>query len=95
MQRELKILRKQILVTKKMLNDCGTSLCRARQDILDGDANDTLSGVERDALFSSVKVITYLSILSTTLSFFCSHSYCFFFVFLEPYNREEKPDGYP
>ncbi len=44
-------------MAKNSLNDCGTKLCRAREDILDGDANDTLSEVERDALFASVQVI--------------------------------------
>ncbi len=61
MRRELKILRKQILMAKKSLNDCETKLRRARQDILDGDANDTLSEVERNALFASVQVSSSLT----------------------------------
>ncbi len=62
MRRELKILRKQILVAKKSLSDCQANILRARRDILDGDANDTLPEVERDALFASVQVVTNRSV---------------------------------
>ncbi len=80
MRRELKILRKQILMAKKSLNDCQAKLLRTRQDILDGDANDTLSEVERDALFASVQVVTNLSVLALPLSFISALvSYQFFF----------------